>query len=154
MRVSSLTEQERANTGFSHVIRIAFSSVAAENDFNVAATSSAINAIALGAGDTVNFPLATVYTKQAPTGVTAPTISVGVTGAAAQFIASGTPTTGRSLVAIDVAATAGGPFQSDGSAKFVTVTIGGSNNLTNATAGEILVFVSITRGSDLGRIQA
>jgi hypothetical protein len=154
MRVSSLNDQERANTGFSHVIRIAYSSVASENDFNVAATTSLINAIALGAGDVVNFPLAQVFIKQAPTGVTAPTVSVGVTGAAAALVASGTPTTGRSLAAIDVAATAGGPFASDGSAKFVTVTIGGSNNLTNATAGEILVFVSITRGADLSKIQA
>jgi hypothetical protein len=154
MRVTALTEQERANTGFSHLIRIAWSSNAADNDFNVAATSSAINAIPLLAGDVVNYPLAQVYTKTVPTGVTAPTISVGVTGAAAQFIASATPTAGRSLVCIDVAATAGGPFQSDGASKFVLVTIGGSNNLVNATAGEIFVLVSITRAADLAKIQS
>jgi hypothetical protein len=152
MRVTSLTEQERAATGFSHAIRIGYSANPADNDFNVAAGSSAINAIALAAGDVVNYPLAQVYCKQAPTGVTAPTISVGVTGSAAQFIASGTPATGRSRMAIDVAATAGGPFESDGASKFVLVTIGGSNNLTNATAGEIWVYVNIVRAADLARL--
>lgn len=152
MRVYSLTDQERSNTGFTHCIRIAWSANTADNDFNVAATSAALNAIALNPGDVVNYPLAQVYCKQAPTGVTAPTISVGVTAAAAQFIVSGTPATGRSLVAVGPADTAGGPVALT-AASNILVTIGGSNNLTNATAGEFLIFVAITRAADLNKIQ-
>ena len=155
MRVSTLTESERAQTGFTHLIRVAYSSVPADNDFNVAAATATLNAIPLAAGDVINFPLAQVFTKTAPSGAgfSAPTISVGVTGVAAQLVASGTPVSGRSRPAIDVAATAGGPFESDGASKFVTVTLGSTGNLSLATAGEILVFVNVTRAADLAKVQ-
>jgi hypothetical protein len=155
MRVSTLTESERAQTGFTHLIRLAYSSVAAENDFNVAATTSLINAIPLAAGDVVNFPLALVYTKTTPAGagLSAPTISVGVTGVPAQLVASGALAAGRSRPSIDVAATAGGPFESDGAAKFVTVTLGSTGNLSLATAGEVYVYVNVTRAADLAKVQ-
>lgn len=154
MRVYPLTESER-QAGFSHCIRIAYSAVAADNDFNVAAATTTLQPITLAAGDAVVYPLALVYTKTAPAGagLSAPTISVGVTGTADALIASGTPTTGRSLGAIGPAATAGGPFVSDGSSKFVTITLGSTGNLALATAGEIFVYVAVVRASDLSRLQ-
>jgi hypothetical protein len=156
MRVYSLTESERANTGFSHCIRIAYSPNPADNDFNVAATTALLNAIPLAAGDVVNYPLAQVITKTTPAGagLSAPTVSVGVTGTPAQLVASGAATAGRSRPAITVDALAGGPFESDGAAKFLTVTLGSTGNLSLATAGEILVFVNVARASDLLKIQA
>ena len=151
MRINALNENERAS-GFSHLIVLRYSSVTADNDFNVAGTTTAINAIALAAGDTVNYPLAQVYCKTAPAGLTAPTCSVGVTGTAAALVASGTLATGRSLMAVGPAATAGGPFESDGSSKFLTVTLAASNNLNVATSGEVHVYVNISRAADLARV--
>jgi len=155
MRISALTESERAQTGFSHCIRVGYSSVPAENDFNVAAATATLQPLTLLAGDTVAYPLAHVYTKTAPAGagLSAPTISVGVTGTADALVASGTPVTGRSLGAIGPAATGGGPFVSDGTAKFLTITIGSTGNLSLATAGEILVFVNVIRAADLAKVQ-
>ena len=151
MRLSALTENEQSR-GFSHLIVLRYSSVAADNDFNVANTTTAINAIPLAAGDVVNYPLAQVFCKTTPTGLTAPTCSVGVTGAAAALIASGSLAAGRSLMAVGPAATAGGPFESDGSSKFVTVTLAATNNLNVATAGEVHVYVNISRAADLARV--
>jgi hypothetical protein len=151
MRVISLMEQEQAR-GFSHLIILRFSSVTADNDFNVAATTTAINAIPLGAGDVVNYPLAQVFCKTVPTGLTAPTCSVGVTGAAAGLVASGALAAGRSLMSVGPAATAGGPFESDGTAKFVTVTLAATNNLNAATAGEVHVYVNVSRAADLAKV--
>jgi hypothetical protein len=60
---------------------------------------------------------------------------------------------GRAGVAIGPAATAGGPFESDGSAKFVTITLASTGNLSLATAGEVYVYLTILRAADLGRVQ-
>jgi hypothetical protein len=154
MRVYKLNENE-SGIGFTHCIRLAYSAVTADNDFNVAAATTTINAIPLLAGDSVVGALAHVYCKTTPAGagLSGPTISVGVTGAAAQMIAVGPLAAGRCQMAIGPAATGGGPFESDGSAKFVTVTLASTGNLSLATAGEVYVYVAILRAADLGKVQ-
>jgi len=154
MRVYKLNENE-SSLGFTHCIRLAYSAVAADNDFNVAAATTTINAIPLAAGDSVVGALAHVYCKTTPAGagLSAPLVSVGVTGVPAQMVASGPLAAGRSQMAIGPAATAGGPYESDGSAKFVTVTLASTSNLSLATAGEVFVYVAILRAADLGRVQ-
>src|SRR4029450_14090880 len=116
MRINALTENEKSR-GFTHLIVLRYSSVTADNDFNVAATTTAMKAIPLAAGDVINYPLAEVYCKTAPAGLTAPTCSVGVTGTAAALVASGTLATGRSLMSVGPAATARGPFERERSGK-------------------------------------
>lgn len=155
MRVYKLTEEEASQTGFTHCVRLAYSPVAAENDFGVAAATTTINAIPLLAGDSVVGALAHVFCKTTPAGagLSAPTASVGVTGVAAQMVAVTPLAAGRAGVAIGPAATAGGAFESDGSAKFVTVTLASTGNLSLATAGEVYVYVSILKAADLGRVQ-
>jgi hypothetical protein len=154
MRVYKLNENE-AVAGFTHCIRLAYSPVAADNDFNVAAATSTINAIPLAAGDAVVGALAHVYCKTTPAGagLSAPTVSVGVTGVAANMVAVTALAAGRSAVAIGPAASAGGAFESDGTAKFVTVTLASTGNLSLATAGEVYVYVALLRSADLGRVQ-
>jgi hypothetical protein len=154
MRVYKLNENE-SSTGFTHCIRLAYSATAAENDFNVAAATTTINAIPLLAGDAVVGSLAHVFCKTTPAGagLSAPTVSVGVTGVAANMVAVTALAAGRSAVAVGPAATAGGPFESDGTAKFVTVTLASTGNLSLATAGEVYVYVAVLRAADLGKVQ-
>ncbi len=137
MRTYSLSERERATSGFTDL----FVLNAADGDFAAANYGSGQKLRTLAAGDVVYKVVMDVRTALVgPTGT--PTVAIGVTGALTQFIGA------TSSVATGTAASSASPYV-QATAKTLTYDPeNGGGNGAAATAGEIWVWANISNAAD------
>lgn len=158
MKVYNLTENERAASGgYTTLAVLSF----ADGDFSEASTSQTYAPVSIGAGDLIDYPLAKVYVKTAVAGLTSPVLKVGYDAGSDDddFLLGATSgvslaTAGAAFGANLLSASAGGPVTTATAASMVGVllTISASNNIENATAGEVHVYLAYHTSDEHSRV--
>jgi hypothetical protein len=122
---------------------------AAASDFTDADTSQTFTLMTPAAGDIVTYPLAQAYTKIgfAGTDLTAITLDVGFAGGE-EFIKDGSMFTVNAGAGSVLCSQAGGPKVFDGATTLSAVVVTTGANLSAITAGELWIFVCLTRITD------